>query len=375
MHWVCENSQMRRLTQITVQGYKSIKDQTLDLGRLNVLIGGNGVGKSNLIGVFKFLREIYDQQLQESVASAGGANSVLHFGRKITEKIRFQAVFAEEGESQKNAYRIYLTPTDRDSLIITVESAGFQDAKHYARPYWEELGPVHAESLLNETKSTRITKWVKEDLSSYRVYHFHDTSKDALVKQTCNLDDNRFFQPDARNLAAFLYWMKLKHPDQLQLIEDVISQIAPFFSGFQLAPTRLNEDKIRLEWRERGNDMYFNAHQLSDGTLRFICLATLLLQPKLPRMILLDEPELGLHPAAIILLSELLQQAAQKTQLLVSTQSVTLVNQLQPDDVWVADRVDGATQFRHLAQENLSEWTGSYALGELWEKNIIGGRP
>ena len=124
-----------------------------------------------------------------------------------------------------------------------------------------------------------------------------------------------------------------------------------------------------------GSDSYFNAHQLSDGTLRFICLATLLLQPELPRMVLLDEPELGLHPAAIVLLSELLQQAALRTQVLVATQSVTLVNQLSPQDVWVADRLLSATVFHHLAGDDLSEWTGAYALGELWEKNVLGGRP
>ncbi len=216
---------------------------------------------------------------------------------------------------------------------------------------------------------------MKYDLASYRVYHFHDTGSSALVKQTGDVGDNRFLQTDARNLAAFLYWMKLKHPGKLQMIEDVIRQIAPFFDRFELEPSRNNEDKIRLEWREQGSESYFNAHQLSDGTLRFICLVTLLLQPDLPRMVLLDEPELGLHPAAVVLLAELLRQASEHTQLLVSTQSVTLVNQLDPEQVLVADRVDGATVFKRLKAEDLSEWAGAYGLGELWEKNVLGGRP
>lgn len=365
---------MRRLSQLTVQGYKSIKDQTLDLERLNVLIGGNGVGKSNLISVFKFLRDIYDEQLQLSVAAAGGASALLHFGPKTTKRVRVQAVFAEEGSAWRNAYRAYLQPTDKDGFVFFIESAGFQDTGRFDKPYWEELGAGHAESLLKK-KPTRIKGWITDDLGSYRVYHFHDTSSSAPVKQTGDVEDNSFLQTDARNLAAFLYWMKLRYPDTLRLIEDVVRQIAPFFDRFELNPSRINEQKIRLEWKEVGSESYFNAHQLSDGTLRFICLATLLLQPSIPRMVLLDEPELGLHPAAIILLSELLQQASQRAQLLVSTQSVTLVNQLKPEDVWIADREDGATVFRHLAKEDLSEWTGAYALGELWEKNVLGGRP
>lgn len=365
---------MRRLTQLTVQGYKSIKNQTLDLGRLNVLIGGNGVGKSNLIDVFKFLRNLYDGGLETSVALAGGANALLHFGRKVSSQLRIQAEFAEEGSEQRNAYKATLRPTDEDKLIFSSESAGFHDTSKYPQPYWDELGFGHGESKLKNVK-TRIAGWVTSDLASYRVYHFHDTSDSAFVKQSGDVSDNRFLQTDARNLAAFLYWMKLKHPATVQLIEDVVRQIAPFFDRFELSPSRINEEKIRLEWREVGSDSYFNAHQLSDGTLRFICLATLLLQPELPRMVLLDEPELGLHPAAIVLLSELLQQAALRTQVLVATQSVTLVNQLSPQDVWVADRLLSATVFHHLAGDDLSEWTGAYALGELWEKNVLGGRP
>ena len=364
---------MRRLTQITVQGYKSIKDQTLDLGRLNVLIGGNGVGKSNLIGVFKFLRSIYDGDLQTTVGAMGGANTLLHFGRKTTERLRLQCVFQEKNSSNKNIYRAYLRPTDDDQFIFTIESTGFHNPAHQ-EPYWDELGTGHSESKLKQG-SSKINIWVKDDLASYRVYHFHDTSSGALVKQTGDVNDNQFLQTDARNLAAFLYWMKLKRPDHLRMIEDVVRQIAPFFDRFELTPSRNNEDKIRLEWREQGSESYFNAHQLSDGTLRFICLVTLLLQPDVPRLVLLDEPELGLHPAGIVLLAELLKQTSQRSQLLIATQSVTLVNRLDPEDVFVADRADGATVFRNLGKEDLSEWTGAYALGELWEKNVLGGRP
>ena len=143
------------------------------------------------------------------------------------------------------------------------------------------------------------------DLDSYRVYHFHDTSDTAAAKGTSDINDNRVLRPQAENLPAFLYWLEQKHPNHFANIQDTIRQIAPFFESFQLAPSRLNQDKIRLEWKEKGSESYFNASSLSDGTLRFICLATLLLQPNLPAVVLLDEPELGLHPAAVTLLADL----------------------------------------------------------------------
>lgn len=364
---------MRRLKSLSVAGYKSIKEDTIELGALNVLIGGNGVGKSNLISVFKFLREIYDGNLQTYVA-INGANSLLHFGRKNTEAIKLKIGFEDIGTPYANFYRIELSPTNTDAFIFQEELTGFQNKSKYASPTWDLLQAGHSESVLSKSVA-KVARYVSEDMASYRIYHFHDTSSGASVKQTQDLNDNRFLQIDAGNLAPYLYWMKQKHPDYLDAIQSIIRQVAPFFDRFELEPLKNNEEKLRLEWREKGSEQIFNAHQLSDGTLRFMCLATLLLQPEIPRMVLLDEPELGLHPAAIVLLAELLKEAARRTQLLVATQSVTLVNQLEQESVYVADRVNGATKIRSLEKEDLSHWLGRYALGELWEKNVLGGRP
>jgi predicted ATPase len=117
---------------------------------------------------------------------------------------------------------------------------------------------------------------------------------------------------------------------------------------------------------------------LSDGTLRFICLTTLLLQPKslLPDTLLIDEPELGLHPFAINLLADMLQEAAESKQVIVSTQSVELLNAFQPEDVVVVQREEDASVFKRLDKAALSDWLADdYSLGELWKRNILGGRP
>jgi predicted ATPase len=362
---------MRTLEKLTIKNFKSIREQTLKLGKLNVFIGGNGAGKSNLIQVFRFLREIAQQNLS-GYSSVKGVDALLHFGRK---KSRFMEFYVEFGEGDfSNAYGVHLMPADDGTLVVSQEIVYFHDRSKRPSPKPELINTGSKESVLGVAK-TGIASYVKRDLDTYRTYHFHDTSDSAVVKESGDLNDNRVLRPQAENLAAFLYWMQQKQPDHFANVQDTVRQIAPFFAEFRLAPLTLNETKIRLEWKEKGNDAYFNAASLSDGTLRFMCLATLLLQPQLPAVVLLDEPELGLHPAAVTLLADLLSSAATRTQVIVATQSVTLVNQFEPDSVWAVDRQNNQSVFRHLSQADMTTWLDDYGLGELWEKNILGARP
>lgn len=214
-------------------------------------------------------------------------------------------------------------------------------------------------------------------LQGCRIYHFHDTSRTAPVKQSGSTADNLMLRSDAANLAALLTKLKTSGIDQdavaYRRIVSVVNQVAPFFDDFVLVPD--GHDSIRLRWREINTEGVFSAHQMSDGTLRFICLATLLLSPALPRLVVLDEPELGLHPSAIVQLAELLRSASTRSQVLVATQSVTLLNQFEPDDLVIVERSDAGTVLRRLNSESLEAWLAEYSIGELWEKNIIGGRP
>jgi predicted ATPase len=363
---------MRTLEKLTIRNFKSIRDQTLALGRLNIFIGGNGAGKSNLIEVFRFLREIVNQNLAGYVGMKGGADTLLYFGRKRSPEMTFHLEFGE-GDTG-NAYYVEMKGTEEDSLLIAVERAFYHERKNYPAPYVKPISSFSKESKL-KTVDHICAREAMSDLESYRVYHFHDTSDTAAVKGTGDVEDNRVLHPQADNLAAFLYWMQQKQPDHFANITDTLRQIAPFFQEFRLAPSKLNENKIRLEWKEKGSDAYFNASSLSDGTLRFLCLTTLLLQPELPAIVLLDEPELGLHPAAVTLLADLLSSAATRTQVIVATQSVTLVNQFEPESVWAVDREDSQSVFRRLSGQDMAAWVDDYGLGELWEKNILGARP
>lgn len=363
---------MGKLHKIHIQGFKSIRDQQLVFGPLNVVIGGNGAGKSNLVGVFNFLHQVAKRRLQTYTGEAGGANAVLHFGRKKTKSLSLKIEFRSGTDA--NIYEFELIPTEEDRFLFEREVTYYWDTVKYPDPYSDDIWSGHPESRLTDSKR-RIARYVRGHLDGYRIYHFHDTSPSAAVKQTCDVADNRFLRSDAGNLAAFLYRLQEREPDHFENIVDTVRQAAPFFGSFKLEPSALNPEKIRLEWEEKGSDTYFGPAALSDGTLRFICLSTLLLQPSLPDLILIDEPELGLHPAAIQVLAGLLQSAATRSQLIVATQSVTLINQLLPEHVWVVDREDGQSVFHNLKTADMSSWLEDYSLGELWEKNILGGRP
>jgi predicted ATPase len=336
------------LNYLEIEGYKSIKDIRLEFGALNVMIGANGAGKSNIISLFHLIDRIVESGLQLYVGQCGGADTILHFGQKVTDRISVKADFGGSG------YEFVLVPTRDDRLIFSREGYFYREPGKN-EPFIVSLGSGHKESILIDEAQKNPGKpaaRVLDMIKNRRIYHFHDTSDTARMKQPCNINDNFFLKPDASNLAAYLFLLEKTYQPNYKKIVETIRLAAPFFNGFNLRPSPFNDQLIQLEWREKGTHTYFNAHSLSDGTLRFICLATLLLQPHLPSTILLDEPELGLHPYAIALLAALLKKAARKTQVIVATQSVTLVNQLSPEDIMVVEREETHSIFRHLKEED-----------------------
>ena len=151
-----------------------------------------------------------------------------------------------------------------------------------------------------------------------------------------------------------------------------IRQVAPFFDDFDLEPADTRD--VILNWRHRESNFVFGPHQLSDGTLRAICLISLLLQPveKLPSLIVVDEPELGLDPCAVDVIASLFRSVSQHAQVLVSTQSSAFVDSFEPGDIVVVERNKEATEFERPQAEDLDTWVEDYALGEIWEKNAVG---
>ncbi|MDR3393206.1 MAG: AAA family ATPase [Sulfuriferula sp.] len=360
---------MSRVSSLTVTGYKSIRElRKFALGDLNVLIGANGAGKSNFINLFRLLNEMYEQQLQLYVQKQGGPDALLHFGRNTTERLHAEFYFSANG------YKFDLVPTADNRLIFESEYSWFGGVYHPTSSSIT-LGRGHIESKLKEAND-RYSPYVRSSVSNWRVYHFHDTSDTAKVKQRHATNDNLRLKIDAANLAAYLMMLKVNHAAEYQRIIETIRLVLPFFDDFVHRPGE--QEYVELEWTQKGKpDTPFKAHMLSDGSLRFICLTTLLLQPiaLLPDTILIDEPELGLHPYAITVLTDIFKQVAEDRQLIVSTQSVELVNELSPEDVIVVDQDNGASTFRRYTKQELSGWLEEYAMGEIWKRNILGGRP
>ncbi len=352
-----------QLSRINIQGFKSIRKCDLELRELNVLIGPNGAGKSNFISFFRLVQQMLDGKLQFYVGTQGGPDAMLHFGRKKTACLDAQIFFGS------NIYSFKLTPTVDNRFLFEKETFAFNQMMDLSYS-------GHFESAATED-ATIQKDHLLPSMQSWRVYHFHDTSDTALVKQRHGINVNDFLRSDARNLAAFLYLLKNNFPKHYQRIVKTIRLVAPFFDNFYLRPQPDNKEQIELEWREKGQDIPFKAHHLSDGTLRFICLATVLLQPNefQPETILIDEPELGLHPFAIHLLASMLRSTSKKRQVIVSIQSPDLLSEFDVDDIIVADRKEGWTQLERLDADSLADWLEEYSLGELWQKNILGGRP
>jgi predicted ATPase len=364
-----------QLERIQIKGFKSFREIDVRLNNLNVLIGANGAGKSNFITLFRMLNHVVDPGLglQLFVAKNGGADSFLHYGRKVTSSITLDLEFG------RNSYTSEWTPTLDDKLIFAREAVHYlippKDLKSWST---QVLSMGHSESELPNAAKTspqKVPGYVLRSLSSWRVFHFHDTSDSATVKRTGQINDNSYLRGDAGNLAAFLLVLKRRFPNSYESIRRSVQSVTPFFDDFVLRPIAENPDTIRLEWREKGSDFPFLAHHLSDGTLRFICLATVLLQPTPPSTILIDEPELGLHPFALNVLAGLIRKAAFKTQLIISTQSTHLVNQFELEDLLLVNRKDGASTIERLSAQAYEHWLEDYSLGELWEKDVIGGQP
>jgi predicted ATPase len=392
---------MAILRRVILNGFKSIKSMDLELRPLNVLIGANGAGKSNLVSFFKMLNEMIAGRLQQYIGTAGRAHSLLHVGPKVTPQLEAHLVF--EVDSGVDTYAICLLHGAGDTLVFASETLRIHEAES-PNSMSINLGAGYQESRLRDDalvgefggpltpgtqafiirtsaewhRAEQSAKVIRHVLNECRVYHFHDTSSTARVKQYCYIEDNRSLMSDAGNVAAMLYrFRKDTGNPAYRRILGTIRQIAPFIADFVLEPTGQQNKDVILNWQDRNSGEVFGPHQLSDGTLRFIALATLLLQPQalLPDVIVIDEPELGLHPAALTLVGGMLRSASHHAQIIVATQSAALVDGFAPDDLIVVNRREGASTFERLREEQLKEWLEDYTLGQLWEKNVVGGGP
>ena len=353
---------------LEIKGFKSIKETRIKLNPVNILIGSNGSGKSNFISFFKLMKAIANRQLQRFLKEED-IDKLLYFGRKTTSELYGKVVFSKKAQHH-NAYFFNLAQNNTGGLFIETEGSGYNNNdchNYFTKNNSEESEIAHS---LSHTKNQYLIDY----LSSFRIFHFHDTSNTSFLRKGCAVSDHLYLKPDGRNLPAMLYLLKEKHPIIFHRIEKTIQSVAPYISNFILEPSGLNNKEIELRWMDSGDpESNFSAYQLSDGTLRFIALAVLLMQPNPPAVIIIDEPELGLHPFAIEKLAGMVQAASSTAQIIAATQSPGFISHFSSDDVIVIDKseVENQTVFNRLNTDALRNWLEDFTLGDLWERNII----
>ncbi|GIJ95953.1 chromosome segregation protein SMC [Capnocytophaga stomatis] len=347
------------MKRITIKGYKSIRELSLTMQNINIFIGANGSGKSNFLSFFDFLQQIYRRNLREYVALKG-IDTFLHKGDKITQEISAELEFNNE-----RTYSFTIKKGE-NHFIFTDEEIGYNPEKSLNVDYIVSYG---TESNLYYRGGD--AGYVCYNIEQLKKYHFHDTGEHSPFGKASNVENDKYFLYEkGENLAAFLFDIQHKHPVSYQFIVKTVQSIAPYFFDFFLKPE--SNGSIRLKWRSKYADTIYGVNDLSDGTIRFIALATLFLQPELPEVIIIDEPELGLHPTAIAKLSGLIKSVAKKdVQVIVATQSTDLISHFEPEDVITVDQIDGESHFQRLKSEELQIWLEDYTLDDLWKRNII----
>jgi predicted ATPase len=308
--------------------------------------------------------------LKTYIADGGGSDDFLFNGPKGTKQIEIETRFGPNG------YRFKLASTVEDTFIINDEARYYEGSRN---SWWNYGSGQSKPELLKEKDSSgvagrrSIAYYIYNAISSWKIYHFHDTSKLAPMRRYETIDDSDYLRFNAANIAPFLYNLKQNEKSTYDQIVETIRLVTPFFDNFRLRPDK--NEKVRLLWKQKGSDYPLKPNHLSDGTLRFICLTTALLQPDPPSTIIIDEPELGLHPYAIEILAELIQSTSKRTQLIISTQSPSLIDYFEPNDIIVVNRENGVSVFRRLEKGEFSSWLDDYSLGELWRKNVVIGGP
>ena len=372
------------LSRIELEGFRSIARMDLALGRTTVLIGPNGAGKSNLLSFLRLVPRLRTQSLRTFVGYSGGADALLHHGARRTPILRFR-IEASTDDGAATAYGARLGHGAGDTLIFQEETVEERRAGETAFSV-KSLGAGHVESQLEPSSKNRAfwpASVVRGWVSRMNYFHVHDTSTSAPLRNHGRQEESDYLRWDGRNLAPYLYRLanSSSEIDQAAFarIVSLVQRVAPFVKTLDptlVAPELAERSAVKLDWTDV-NDSRFASHQFSDGTLRAIALITALAQPleRLPAFVIIDEPELGLHPSALALFVSLVRSVSSRCQVILATQSPALLDHFVPEEVVVVEAPGGISQFRHLDATALEAWLDDYRLSELYDRNILGGRP
>ncbi len=370
------------IESVHIKGFRSLADVEInELPGAAVLIGGNGSGKSNFVRFFEMLSwMLRSRRLGDFTARQGGADGQLFGGSKVTPRI--DATLSMRTDAGRNDYRFALAHAHPDRFIFADEAFRFSRDNYPAEASWLPLGRGHPEANIVEAAQSphfednrmKAAQDILHLLGNCAVHQFHDTSDRSNFKIRWDVEDNNYLRSDGGNLAAVLLRLEREDLRRFEMICRHIGRVLPVFDRFQIEESY---GKVLLRWKAEGTEKTFGAHLTSDGSLRFFALVTLLNLPPemLPDVILLDEPELGLHPAAVTLLGGMIRSLSTDRQIIVATQSPLLVDGFDLNQILVLDLHEGRTEVRSLKEDDYRHWLEEYTTGELWQKNLLGGRP
>ena len=375
-------NEINRIDSVRIESFRSLADIYIGrLARAAVLIGANGSGKSNFIRFFEMMSwMLRSRQLAEFVQRQGGADDQLFGGSKLSP--RMEATVTMRTVQGRNDYRFALAHAHPDRFIFTDEAFRFSREGIDTEALWQPLGSGHTEAKIVEAAQAigavdvnpTTARVLVNLLRSCSVYQFHDTSDGSNFKQRWDAEDNNYLRSHGGNLAAILLRLEREDIRRFEMICRHVGRVLPVFDRFQIEESY---GKVFLRWKARWTDKTFAAHLTSDGSLRFFALTTLLNLPPemLPDVLLLDEPELGLHPSAVALVGDMIKALSNERQVIVATQSPLLVDAFSLDEIIVLELRDGRTEVLQPDEDPYQHWLADYTTGELWRKNLLGGRP
>ncbi len=373
---------MNAIEFVHVKGFRSLADFRVDdLPGVTVMIGPNGAGKSNFLRFFEMMGWMLTapRRLARFVRWQGGADDQLFGGHARTKRI--EADVALRTSAGRADYRFSLAHTNPDCLEFDDERFRLRGGDPPNDLPWQELGSGHPEAKILEARSTDNTNVfgagataIVETLRSCSCYQFHDTSDRSPIKKAWDASDCGRLRGDGGNLAAVLHFLEQNDVRRYESICYHVGRVLPVFDRFVLDESH---DGLILRWKAKNSNKNCGAHLASDGSLRIFALVTLLNLPLdlLPHVILLDEPALGLHPAAISLVGGMIRSLAARRQIIVATQSSLLVDVFELDQLFVLDLDGDATTVQRMKSDDYREWLEEYSTGQLWEKNLLGGYP
>ena len=383
---------MNSFERITIEGYRRLFNVQVDMRDrpLTVMIGANGVGKTSLLEIFSLLAASANAQLANKISELGGLPDIIT--RDRTNSITISLSMSVPGYAPLDyqlevalkgfTYEIALeTLTENNPLVLEpfkhIDSRGL-DVKYFntedgvlLRPNWDH-NPLET-SLAQVPKMYQEPENLRKRLASCTFYGALNVAPKSPVRLPQSMRPTSLPGANGEDLVSCLYYLRETDPERFEIIEDTLTAAFPDFERLGFPPVAAGT--ITMTWKDKNFSKPIYMHQLSEGTLRFIWLITLLQSPGLTAVTLIDEPEVSLHPELLRLLADMMREASQKTQLIVATHSDRLIRFLNPEEVLVCDAEDGLTTMRWGDSFNLEHWLEEYSLDQVWAMNLMGGRP